>query len=291
LSQLVGDEERAWFPNRSITDAEFHLFRELFHETIGMHLSLQKKPLVAVRLGRRLEELNLPSFGRYFHILRDPSRGDEMQRAVDLITTNETSFFRENTHFQILSEKILPAMESERKVKVWCAASSSGEEPYTLAMVLSDCRGLDGWTLLATDINTEVLATATKGLYPMARAKGIPEHFLKAYCLKGTGPYHGEFLIDSSLRSRVEFRQMNLMAMDPEAIDFDIVFIRNVLIYFDQATRIRVLSGILSRLRPDGWLILGHSESIVGLGLPPMEQVAPSVYRKTSTKDSFWRGR
>lgn len=267
-------------PRSPISDAEFILFQKLFHDTIGMHLPPQKKPLVAARLGRRLEALNLPTFRHYFEVLRDSSRRDEMQRAIDLITTNETSFFREKEHFRVLSEQILPSIGMRRKVNVWCGAASTGEEPYTLAMVLSDRLGLDGWNLLATDINSEVLAAAKNGLYPMARAKGIPETFLKKYCLKGTGSHQGEFLVDSSLRSRVDFRPMNLMELASEIRDIDIVFLRNVLIYFDNPTRSQILSRIWERIRPGGWLVLGHSESVVGLQLPPLEQIVPSVYRK-----------
>lgn len=268
-------------PSRpSISDTEFVLFQKLFHDTIGMHLPPQKKPLVAARLGCRLDALRLSSFQGYFAILRDPSRREEMQRAIDLITTNETSFFREKEHFRILSERILPALARERKVKVWCGAASTGEEPYTLAMVLADRLGMDGWSLLATDINSEVLATAKKGLYSMERSKGIPEALLKSYCLKGVGSHEGEFMVDSKLRSRVEFRQMNLMDLKSDINDLDVVFLRNVLIYFDNATRSELLSGIWSRIRPNGWLVLGHSESVVGLHLPPLEQVVPSVYRK-----------
>jgi len=264
----------------SITDAEFKLFQKLFHDTIGMHLPPQKKPLVAARLGRRLDALNLPSFRHYFDILREPAHGQEMQRAIDLITTNETSFFREKDHFSILAERILPSLPPDRKAKIWCGASSTGEEPYTLAMVLADRLGLDGWSLVATDINSEVLASAKSGLYTMERAKGIPEAFLKAYCLRGTGAQEGKFLVDSCLRSRVEFRQMNLMELRPDLKDFDVVFLRNVLIYFDNPTRSALLTEIWSRIRPHGWLVLGHSESVVGLSLPPLEQVVPSVYRK-----------
>lgn len=273
-------ERTAVVHGMSFSDAEFNLFQKLFHDTIGMHLPPQKKPLVAARLARRLEALTLPSFRRYFEILRDPSQRDEMQRAIDLITTNETSFFREKDHFRILSERILPTIAKNGKIKVWCGAASTGEEPYTLAMVLADRLGLDGWSLLATDINSEVLSAAKKGLYPIERAKGIPESFLKSFCLKGVGVHQGEFLVDARLRSRVDFRQMNLMDLKPDLHDLDVVFLRNVLIYFDNATRGELLTKIWSRIRPDGWLVLGHAESVVGLNMPPLAQVVPSVYRK-----------
>lgn len=264
----------------SLSDVEFRLFQKLFHEAIGMHLPPQKKPLVASRLGRRLEALKLSNYREYHEILKDPSRSDEMQKAIDQITTNETSFFREKEHFRVLASKILPTIPKARKTEVWCGAASTGEEPYTLAMVLSDTVGLDGWNLLATDINSEVLATARNGLYPMERAKGIPEVFLKAYCLRGHGAQEGNFRIDHPLRSRVEFRQMNLMELKPDIKDLDVVFLRNVLIYFDNPTREELLTKVWSRIRPEGWLVLGHSESVVGLHLPPFLQVVPSVYRK-----------
>jgi chemotaxis protein methyltransferase CheR len=280
LSEESSSEGLAPVHRPAITDAEFKLFQKLFHDTIGMHLPPQKKPLVASRLGRRLDALKLPTYRHYFEILSDPSQRAEMQHAIDQITTNETSFFREREHFRVLSEAILPQAAAQHRLKVWCGAASTGEEPYTLAMVLSERLGLDGWSLLATDINSEVLAAAKKGLYPMARSKGIPDALLKKYCLKGVGSHDGEFLIDSSLRSRVDFRPMNLMDLASEIRDIDIVFLRNVLIYFDSPTRSQILSNIWARIRPGGWLVLGHSESVVGLQLPPLEQIVPSVYRK-----------
>lgn len=264
----------------SISEAEFGLFRKLFHDLIGMNLPAAKKPLVAARLGRRLSALGLPSFRRYHDLLVDGSHRDEVQVAIDLITTNETSFFREKDHFALLADRILPDLPASRKPRIWCGAASTGEEPYSLAMVLSDRLGLDGWSLRATDINSRVLAAAKKGIYPMERAGNIPENLLKTYCLKGVGAHEGQFLVDGALRSRVEFRRMNLMRLDPDLQDLDVVFLRNVMIYFDNPTRGSLLTEIWSRIRPGGWLVLGHSESVVGLDIPPLRQIMPSVYRK-----------
>ncbi|NQD36150.1 protein-glutamate O-methyltransferase [Permianibacter sp. IMCC34836] len=265
--------------DRSLSDADFRLFQKLFYEAIGLHLSAQKKMLVTGRLNKRLGQLGLPSFRAYYDLLAGDTGGEEMQQAIDLITTNETFFFRENKHFDILKKDIIPARPPGHTLKVWSAACSTGEEPYSIAMVLHQALGNSGWELQATDISTRVLQKARRGLYPMDRIDGIPPELLKTYCLRGRGEYEGMLLIDKALRDKVQFAQLNLMSIPADMRGFDLVFLRNVIIYFDNETKQRVLNTICDRLRPGGWLFLGHSESLAGMNVP-LVAVSPSVYRR-----------
>ncbi len=266
-------------PDLSVAD--FQGFKKLFLELIGIHLADTKRQLVFSRLSRRLAPLGLGSFQDYLKLLRTGKDQAEIQRAVNLITSNETWFFREPEHFRLLTTEMLPSARSE-PVRVWCGAASTGEEPYSLAMVLHETLGPNGWSLVATDINDEVLAVAKAGLYPMERARTIPEALLKQFCLRGTGDREGSMLIQESLRRCVHFRRMNLLAIDRDLVDLDIVFLRNVLIYFDAPERQKILCEVVRRLRVGGLLVLGHSESVVGLQLPPLQVLRPSVYRRTN---------
>lgn len=263
----------------ALREQEFEQFRELLHRIAGISLSPAKKPLVAGRLAKRLRHYELDSFDAYFRFITAPSNGEELQAAVDLLTTNETHFFRESKHFDFLREKVLAGWRPGRPFRVWSAASSSGEEPYTLAMVLADSLGDAPWEVTASDICTRVLEKARVGLYPMARTKDIPRHYLTRFCLKGTGRHDGMFLVEKALRSRVQFTQVNLNEALPQLGEFDVIFLRNVMIYFNQETKRQVVARMLPLLRPGGHFIIGHSESLNGIsdGLKP---VMPSVYRK-----------
>lgn len=269
----------------ALGDAEFEGFRKLFHDLIGIHLGDPKKHLVASRLAPRLRALGLPGFHPYLELLRSGRDKDELQRAVDLITTNETWFFREADHFEILRKEILPTV-AQRPVRLWCAAASTGEEPYSLAMTLHDELGARGWSLVASDINVEVLDRARAGLYPIQRARSIPPEHLRTYCLRGVGENEGRLLVRQFLREAVDFRRLNLLSPSPDLVDLDVVFLRNVLIYFDAADRQRILSDVARRLRPGGWLVLGHSESTAGLDLPALRTMRPSIHRKLSGPDA-----
>lgn len=265
-----------------LSDQEFSLFQKFFFQQIGIALSDQKKILLLGRFSRRLNELGLASFAAYFEIISAPDNTAERQHAVDLITTNETYFFREEQHFHLLRDRIarekIDACDGQ-PLRVWSAACSTGEEPYSIAMTLDSAMGAQGWEITASDISTRVLASAQRGLFPMERVRGMPPAFLKQYCLRGQGEYEGHLLIDKTLRDRVAFRQLNLMALPADLRNFDLVFLRNVIIYFDAPTKLKVLRAITNTLRPNGWLFLGHSESLYGMDLP-LKLVSPSVYRK-----------
>ncbi|AFL75940.1 CheR family methyltransferase [Thiocystis violascens] len=261
----------------SLSDLEFAHFRKFIHGIAGIHLGPAKKTLVAGRLAKRLRFHGLASFGDYYRLLSaDP---DERQIAVDLLTTNETYFFREPRHFELLRERLLPKHPPGQMFRVWSAACSSGEEVYTLAMVLADALGEAPWEVLGSDLSTRVLEQADSGLYSLERTAGLSGDHLRRYCLKGIGSQEGRFVVSSLLRAQVRFAQINLTEPLPAIGMFDAIFLRNVMIYFQPETKRQVVERLLTRLRPGGWLFVGHSESLHGLA-NGLEGVAPSVYRK-----------
>ncbi|BAL26479.1 protein-glutamate O-methyltransferase CheR [Azoarcus sp. KH32C] len=262
-----------------LSDAEFVQFQRMLHRLAGIHLGPEKKALVCGRLNKRLKHHGLDSYGGYLRLLGSGREPQELQTALDLLTTNETYFFREPRHFALLRDRILPARRPGASFRVWSAACSSGEEPYSLAMLLADRLGDAPWEIVASDISTRVLAQARSGHYAIERADNIPRPYLKAYCLKGIGAQDGTFLIDRGLRSRIDFRQVNLNERLPQFGCFDVIFLRNVMIYFDVETKRQVVQRLLGALRPGGYLLVGHSESLNGIN-DHVEPVVPSVYRK-----------
>ncbi|MHC8287254.1 CheR family methyltransferase [Pseudomonas sp. XS1P51] len=263
----------------TISDQEFGLFQRFFHEQIGLQLTAVKKPLLCGRLAKRLTALGLDSYRAYYNLLVSKVGGEERETAIDLITTHETYFFREPKHFELLQTKVIPSLHTRPELRVWSAASSTGEEAYTLAMILDSFRSPKPWSITASDISRQVLINAQRGLYPMSRGERIPPHYLKRYCLRGHGRYAGYFLVESSLRARVEFLPGNLTQQENNLGLFDVILLRNVLIYFDPPTKLLVLRNVLERLKPGGWLMVGHSESLHDTRLP-LELITPSVYRK-----------
>ncbi len=263
----------------AITDQEFVQFQKLIYDIAGINMTAAKKPLVAGRLAKRVKHYGLASYGDYFQLLKKPGNDGEMQMAVDLLTTNETYFFREPKHFEFLRNRILPSLKGRQAVRVWSGASSSGEEPYSIAMTLDDCLGEQPWELLASDISSRVLEKARTGHYVMNRMENIPKAYLTRYCLRGTGEHEGTFLINASLRNRIQFRQINLNETPPNLGEFDVIFLRNVLIYFDVETKKRVVKNLLQLLKPGGYFMVSHSESLNGIA-EGLQAVAPSIYRK-----------
>ncbi|OGU21713.1 MAG: SAM-dependent methyltransferase [Hydrogenophilales bacterium RIFOXYD1_FULL_62_11] len=263
--------------NVSLKDSEFSSFQQMIFRIAGISMTPAKKALVAGRLAKRLKHHGLDSYEDYFQLLS--RQQDEMQVAVDLLTTNETYFFREPKHFDFLRDRVLPGHPAGRPFRVWSAACSSGEEPYTLAMLLADRLGDAPWEVFGSDISTQVLDKARRGLYPMERARGIPPALLRTHCLKGMGSQDGQLLIDPALRRRVQLAQINLNEPLPEVGEFDVIFLRNVMIYFQSETKRQVVARLLAKLRPGGIFIVGHSESLNGLA-QGLETLAPSIYRK-----------
>jgi len=260
-----------------LSDHEFAQFRQFIHGVAGISLAPVKKTLVAGRLSKRLRHHGLTSFSDYYRLIS--SQSDERQIAVDLLTTNETHFFREPRHFELLCDRLLAEHPQGRPFRVWSAACSSGEEVYTLAMVLEESLGASPWEVFGSDISTKVLQQAASGLYSMDRASELSPDRLRRYCLKGVGSQEGRFLVAPQLRSRTRFAQVNLTATLPSTPTFDAIFLRNVMIYFQPETKRQVVQSLMTRLRPGGWFVIGHSESLNGLA-SDLEGIAPAVYRK-----------
>jgi chemotaxis protein methyltransferase CheR len=263
----------------SISDQEFTQFQRFIFDAAGITLSSSKKALVSGRLAKRLQHCQLGSYGAYFKLLMSGNEPGEVQTAVDLLTTNETYFFRESKHFDFLREQALAAAGRSQPFRVWSAASSSGEEAYSIAMVLADCLGATPWEVVGSDISSRVLQGACAGHYPLQRTQHIPAAYLRRFCLKGTGAQDGTLLIERSLRSKVRFVQVNLNAALPELGLFDVVFLRNVMIYFNDVTKRQVVARVLSQLKPGGHFFIGHSESLNDI-TNAVQSLAPSIYRK-----------
>lgn len=262
-----------------MSDAEFLRYQVLIERLIGIHLIPIKKAMLSGRLAKRLRERKLSSFGEYFLLIDDGGDLVERQIAIDLITTNETYFFREPKHFEALRNQLLPTRK-EVPFRAWSAACASGDESYSIAMVLADVLGERApWEILATDISSRMLASAQRGLYPLERGKLIPPDLLRRFCLRGTGEYAGTFLVDKNLRKRVSFGTLNLVQALPDIGYFDVIFLRNVIIYFDAAMKRRVIDSLIDRIKPGGWLVVGHSETLIGLP-PSLESILPAIYLK-----------
>jgi chemotaxis protein methyltransferase CheR len=265
----------------SISPSEYAAFCRLIKQITGIHLSDAKQTLLVGRLGKRLRVLNMDSFGAYFRYLTSGSDADEMQLMVDLMTTNETYFFREDQHFDFLRQH-LATLAPVRPVHIWSAAASTGEEVYTLCMVLADELGVDGnWTVTGSDVNQSVLQTAQAGKYDLQRIRGLPPEYLRRYCLKGINSQEGTIIVDPRLRAHTRFLQVNLMDPLPALGPFDIIFLRNVMIYFDQDTKRHVVNQLAHKLQPEGLLIIGHSESLHGVGAN-LSQVRPTIFRRSA---------
>jgi len=265
-------------PGLVLREAEFRQFQHWIYQVAGIAMGPAKQALVAGRLARRVQERGQASFEAYFQLLQRDAQ--EHQTAIDLLTTNETHFFREPRHFELLRDVVLPELPDGRPLRIWSAASSTGQEPYSLAMLLAHQLGDAPWEIFASDICTRALERARAALYDMALAREIPETLLRAYCLKGVGAHSGRFLIAPELARRVRFAQVNLNEGLPDiGADFDLIFLRNVMIYFDERTKRAVVERLLHKLRPGGWFIVGHSETLHGLNAQ-LQPHAPSVYRK-----------
>lgn len=279
----------AWAEGASlprIRGREFSLFRDLIHKEAGIYLSEAKRALVVSRLSRRLRELHVGSFDAYYRVVEQDQ--EERVRMLDCICTNETHFFREPRQFEFLEERVFPEWIARaaaglmpKRVRAWSAACSTGEEPYSLAMtLLARFPPGSGWEIdiLATDLSTRALERAKAGLWPAERAAEIPRAYLKAFMLRGTGAREGVMKAGPGIRSVLHFERVNLnQTRYPVRGPFDLVLCRNVLIYFDSASRARVVSRLLGHLAPDGHLLLGHAESLTGL-TDRARSVGPTVY-------------
>ena len=250
---------------------------DYFFRVSGIRLTAGKKALVQGRLYRLALDNGFADLEAF---IRDLVRGQLPEAlevaTVDRLTTNETYFYREPAHFEDL-RRFVASRAAGQELRIWSAASSTGEEAYSIAMLLGELVGTAPWRVMGTDLSTAVVQAARQGLYAMERAGNIPEDYLKRFCLRGTGPYEGYLLIDKSIRSRVEFQVANLMRDLPALPTFDVIFLRNVLIYFEPEHKADIVRRVLQRLKPDGRLYVGHAESLNGLDLP-LQTVSTAIY-------------
>ena len=268
-----------------LTDVEFKRLRDLVHERTGIALSEGKREMLYGRLARRLRKLNMTSFGNYCDLVEQGANG-ELQELTNAITTNLTSFFRENHHFELLSGEVLPQVEAARagtqRIRLWSAGCSTGEEPYCLAIVMREMLAhLPEWDikLLATDIDSKVVATAAEGLYAADRFTGAQtERLGNWFAPVAARPGFNE--ASPELKSLITFKQLNLLDPWPMNGPFDIIFCRNVVIYFDKATQRTLFDRMAELQEPGGWLFIGHSESLLNV-TRHYKLVGRTVYRRT----------
>ena len=265
-----------------LSDRNFRRISEIVERTCGIHITAKKKSLVEGRMRRRMRALDLTNPNDYTsRLLEQDPDGRELALFIDAVTTNKTDFFREPKHFEFLQDVLLPklAEEGRRPLKFWSAACSTGAEAYTMAMVIESALGTNAnYSILATDICSDVLEQGAAALYPTAMLEPVPEAHRRRFVLVAKDPARHEFRIASPLRRRVDFRHLNLIDETyPFDRDFDVIFLRNVLIYFDRATQRSVLQNLVRHLRPGGHLFLGHSESLAGFGLP-LAPVASTIF-------------
>ncbi len=261
-----------------LTAKEFNWICNFLNERTGIQLKDGKQAMVMGRLEKRLRLLGFYSYSDYFNSLLQPENALELRLAIDLLTTNETYFFREAQHFNYLCAEILPKHPLSKPLRVWSAACSSGEEVYTLAFLLSEYFPSNKWEIIGTDISSRVLAKARDGLYPLSASDNIPPGLLKKYCLKGSDEYDGFLLVDPSLRKRVKFEHANLIGELPDIGMFDIIFLRNVMIYFEQETKQLVLDRLQRYLLPGGHFVISHTESLNGFKTR-FKMIKPSIYQ------------
>jgi chemotaxis protein methyltransferase CheR len=272
-----------------ISDELFEKYRALIHREAGIALTDGKKSLLVSRVAGRLRELGVVSFQEYFRLVEDPAATEERQRLLDRICTNETHFFRDPRQFLFLDDTVFPRVEAEaertgrRRVRAWSAACSTGEEPYSIAMaMLHRFPPSAGWQveIVASDLSNKVLAAARDGIWPIDKSQDIPLHYRKAFMLRGTGSQTGKMKAGPEIRNVVSFTRMNLNdPVYPVNGTFDLIFCRNVLIYFDRESKARVVDRLLSHLTPEGYLFLGFSETTATI-TDRLTNAGPNVYTR-----------
>lgn len=254
----------------ALSGKAFLAVTKLFHSVSGIHLNESKHALVTGRLQKLAQEAGESDLDAYVErLVRGNAPAAEMTRVIDRLTTNETYFFREPQHFNDLAERLGEHANSGKgEFTVWSAASSSGEEAYSVAMLMTDRLGESPWQVIGTDLSSAMVDSARKALYSMDRARMVPPDYLRRFCLKGQGAHEGQVLVTKAVRERVRFQTANLMVDLPQLPQFDVIFLRNVLIYFDNDAKSQIVRRVLTQLKPGGVLYTGHAESLSTLNLP-----------------------
>jgi len=255
-----------------LTQNEFTLFQDLILKETGIKLSPTKKTMLQNKILERMKAIKIPTFRKYYHyILKHPH---EKAYVINFATTNETYFFREKKHLEYFKHHIVPQYP---RLRIWSAAASVGAEAYTLAMILKDMG--KPFEIIGTDINSEVIEKAKRGIYPITWARHIPEKYLKKFCLKGKNEYSGWFMIGDVIKKHVKFKVANLLEPQKSLGMFEVIFLKNVLIYFDDDTKKRVVENVLHNLKPHGYLFISLTENIDHLKIDKLQKVDTSIYR------------
>jgi len=272
------------FKHFEIEDDEFDYLRNLIYREAGINLTPAKKCLVQTRIGKLMRRRSIDGYSELFKLLREDDSGQELTNVIDVITTNHTYFFREEEHFNYLADTIIPELLSKKRnkhIRIWSAGCSSGEEPYSIAIILKEQVQIsENWTfeIFATDLSTEALFTAEKGIYEAETIKKLSLESKRKYFKKGKNRFGNLVKVKGNIRQLITFRRHNLLKELPAVPKFDIIFCRNVMIYFDHQTKERVVNNISQKLTSDGYFITGHSESLNTIK-HPFETAKPTIYK------------
>lgn len=281
--------EIGFFAPAALTDSQFHKLSSFIHKNVGIKMPDEKRLMVQSRLTSRLKSLKMDNFDDYLKLAfsNTPEGNEEIALMINAVTTNLTNFFRENAHFEYLTNVVLPELvkKNEKKIELWSAGCSSGQEPYTLSIVMQEFMRknpgkIKDYSILATDISSKVLDKALDAVYPMSEVESLSYDLKKRYFLKSKDLKNPCVRLKPQIREKVVFERLNFMdSVYPKTTQKNAIFCRNVLIYFDKATQESVIRKLLQHLVPGGYLFLGHSETIFGMELP-LKTVGPTIFKK-----------
>jgi chemotaxis protein methyltransferase CheR len=277
----------------SLSARDFDRIRKLAYDYCGLDIEAGKEELVASRVGKIMRTLNIPTFGSYYDYVVGDKTSQALVTMIDSLTTNHTSFFREQQHFDFLNSTVFPALAGRPQIDIWSSASSSGEEPYSVAFAARDFYGPGGPNIriLATDISTRILETAKKATYDIQRLGGVPKDLLQRYFLRGGGTASSLYRVKPELRSTVRFQRLNLMEpFTALSTTFPLILCRNVMIYFNAATQEDLVNRFWEQMEPGGYLFIGHSESLNRIE-HRFEYIRPATYRKPGVLKGARAGR
>lgn len=263
----------------------------LAYEHCGVDLRRGKEQLVSVRLGKKMRELDCESYESYFHHVEQDGTGESLIAMIDALTTNYTSFLREASHFEFMRQQVLPLLAGRDRIEIWSAASSTGEEVFSILFTLLDHFSLDAASaeaarrlkVVGTDISSSALRVAQAAVYPEARLEGLPAGWLRRFFLRGMGRQAGHYRVKPELRKMVEFMRFNLIEPDRDSRLYPLIFCRNVMIYFDKPTQGKVVNTLTRRLEPEGFLFIGHAESLTGVE-HDLNYLKPAVFRRAGAR-------
>lgn len=279
---LIVDDEPQSLGLLALSSKEFAAISELARREFGVELGPGKEQLVAARIGKLMRRLHFSTFSDFYRHLQADHTGQSLTQLIDSLTTNHTSFFREQTHFDFLVERVFSDRSPDHPVRIWSAACSSGEEPYTIALIVQEYFGVrsqNAACILASDISTHALEIARSGKYPAQRLEQSFAPWLRKHLLRGEGRWEGWYRMRPEIVKMIEFQRINLIEPFPEVGFFDVIFCRNVMIYFSHQTQAQLVNRLAARLKPGGYLFVGHSETLTGIQ-HGLLHVQPAIYRK-----------